>query len=374
MAFDAHKNFAYSTLSNSPGTGGTSLIVQSGEGALFPTPPFNATVWPAGEQPSITNAEIVRVDSISTDTFTVTRNTPTETVTGINRNMTAGDQIAATITAKTLTDIEANYGNSWAPFLMQTGTGVQSLASSNQTNNSRTGSMLFFPMTLQAPVKFNQLIIGDQLSYVTSNQGATMQATYISKFGIFSRANATLYSLISSNSFSIGITDQSVSLSMNFPTTTHTSGYGYGSLGGTGLTATAQRASFLDGTRAIGLQFGGEMSLSGARYWVGLLHYKYSTSGLSTHGLSNVGVVGQIINPWNMPGIVSGPPQIGRAPQEFANLAFTDTAWYGRHIIGFLTNTARNDYAGTAIPPRIWMAELAAATNSILPNITLVST
>jgi hypothetical protein len=218
------------------------------------------------------------------------------------------------------------------------------------------------------------MIIGDQLSYVTSNQGATMQATYISKFGIYYRANATLYSLISSNSFSIGITDQSVSLSMNFPTTTHTSGYGYGSLGGTGLTATAQRASFFDGTRAVGLQFAGEMSLSGARYWVALLHYKYSTSGLSTHGLSNVGVVGQIINPWNMPGNVSGPPQIGRAPAEFANIAFTDTAWYGRHIIGFMTNTARNDYAGTALPPRVSLAEFAAATNSILPNVTLVST
>src|SRR5689334_14876675 len=109
MAVDSHKNFAYSTLTNAPGTGGTSIIVQSGDGAKFPTAPFNATVWPAGSQPTKANAEIVRVTLVATDTFTVTRNTGTETESGTNRNMGIGDQIAASITAKTLTDIEANY-------------------------------------------------------------------------------------------------------------------------------------------------------------------------------------------------------------------------------------------------------------------------
>lgn len=47
MAADAHANFAYSTLANSPGTSGTSLDVQSGAGANFPIVPFNATVWPS---------------------------------------------------------------------------------------------------------------------------------------------------------------------------------------------------------------------------------------------------------------------------------------------------------------------------------------
>ncbi len=366
---DAHKNFAYSTIAAapSPAASGTSLDVAAGQGTLFPAVPFNATIWPTGTQPTSANAEIVRVTNISTDTFTITR---TQEGTAA-RTIVVGDQIAAAITAKTLTDIEDNYANSWSPYQLQTGSGLQTLAS-NHTNVTRTGSIFFFPVTLQAPVKFNQILIGNSLSYVTTSN-SSMRADHISKFGIYYRANATLYSLISSNSFSIGVSDSSVSMSMNFPTTTHTTGYGYGSLGGTGISGTAQRASLLDGSRVVGLQFGGEMSLSGARYWIALLSYK-TTSNASTHGFSHAGIVGQVINPWNLPGQVSGPPQIGRAPNEFLHLAFTDTAWYGRHIIGHITNTARNDFAGTALPPRISLAELQAATASVLPSVTFVST
>ncbi|MBI4092239.1 MAG: hypothetical protein HY427_03485 [Candidatus Levybacteria bacterium] len=101
---DAHKNFAYSTVltAPSPANTGTSLVVQSGDGTKFPTVPFNATVWPTGVQPLTTNAEIVRVTAISTDTFTITRAQESSTA----RSIVVGDQIAATITAKTLTDAE----------------------------------------------------------------------------------------------------------------------------------------------------------------------------------------------------------------------------------------------------------------------------
>lgn len=71
---DAHKNFAYSTLLTAPsGTSGTSLSVQSGHGTRFPAVPFNATIWPSGTMPTSANAEIVRVTTKATDTFTVTR-------------------------------------------------------------------------------------------------------------------------------------------------------------------------------------------------------------------------------------------------------------------------------------------------------------
>ncbi len=101
---DAHKNFAYSTVATapSPASSGTSLTVASGGGALFPAPPFNAVVWPTGEQPLSTNAEIVRVTAISTDTLTITR---TQEGTSA-RSIIVGDQISAAITAKTLTDAE----------------------------------------------------------------------------------------------------------------------------------------------------------------------------------------------------------------------------------------------------------------------------
>ena len=104
MAFDSHKNFAYSTVltAPAPAASGTSVIVQSGDGAKFPATPFNVTVWPAGQQPSTTNAEILRVTVIGVDTFTVTRAQESSTA----RAIVAGDQIAATITVKTITDVE----------------------------------------------------------------------------------------------------------------------------------------------------------------------------------------------------------------------------------------------------------------------------
>jgi hypothetical protein len=101
---DFHTNFAYSTIATapSPATSGTSLVVHAGDGTLFPVTPFNATIWPIGAQPTSANAEIVRVTNITGDTFTITR---TQESTGA-RTVVVGDQIAATITAKTLTDVE----------------------------------------------------------------------------------------------------------------------------------------------------------------------------------------------------------------------------------------------------------------------------
>lgn len=104
MAFDALANFAYSTVATAPGpaTSGTSLTVAAGNGALFPAPPFNATVWPAGIAPTTANAEIVRVTGISTDTLTIVRAQEGSTA----ESIAVGWQISATITAKTLTDIQ----------------------------------------------------------------------------------------------------------------------------------------------------------------------------------------------------------------------------------------------------------------------------
>jgi hypothetical protein len=102
---DAHKNLAYSVVAGapSPATSGTSLTVSAGHGVRFPTPPFNAVVWATGAIPTPANAEIVRVTNIVTDTLTIDREEESTTA----RTIIIGDQIAAAITAKTLTDIEA---------------------------------------------------------------------------------------------------------------------------------------------------------------------------------------------------------------------------------------------------------------------------
>ena len=101
---DVHKNLAVSAVATapSPASSGTSLEVTAGHGTRFPTVPFNATIWPDGELADPANAEIVRVTAISTDTFTITR---TQEGTSA-RTVVVGDLIAATITAKTLEDIE----------------------------------------------------------------------------------------------------------------------------------------------------------------------------------------------------------------------------------------------------------------------------
>jgi hypothetical protein len=103
---DAHKNFAYSQVATapSPAVSGTSLVVTAAQGALFPTAPFNATIWPTGVSPTAANAEIVRVTNISTDTLTITRSQEGTSA----RTVIVGDQIAASITNKTLTDIEGD--------------------------------------------------------------------------------------------------------------------------------------------------------------------------------------------------------------------------------------------------------------------------
>lgn len=108
---DAHKNAAYSLVATapSPASSGTSLVVTAGEGGRFPAVPFNATIWATGAQPTFAaggttggNFEIVRVTAISTDTLTITRAQESTSA----RTVVVGDQIAATVTAKTLTDVE----------------------------------------------------------------------------------------------------------------------------------------------------------------------------------------------------------------------------------------------------------------------------
>ena len=100
---DALKNFAASLVATapSPATSGTSLVVTAGQGSYFPATPFDATIWPSGSQPTNTNAEIVRVTNVSTDTFTITRAQYGTTA----QSITAGYQIAQTVDANLLSQL-----------------------------------------------------------------------------------------------------------------------------------------------------------------------------------------------------------------------------------------------------------------------------
>lgn len=101
---DAHKNFAYSTVltAPSPAASGTSLVLAAGGGALMPAVPFNAVVWALASLPLVTTAEVVRVANIAGDTLTIVRQQEGSSA----RTIVVGDQFAAAITVKTLTDVE----------------------------------------------------------------------------------------------------------------------------------------------------------------------------------------------------------------------------------------------------------------------------
>lgn len=108
MALELTTNFATSTVATapSPATSGTSLVVGAGHGARFPAgaQDFNAIICPADAQPTPANAEVVRVTSISTDTFTITRAQEGSSA----RTVVVGDRIFAGVTAKTLADIDTS--------------------------------------------------------------------------------------------------------------------------------------------------------------------------------------------------------------------------------------------------------------------------
>lgn len=379
---DAHKNFAYSTLTNSPGTTqptATFSVVNAGQ---FPTIfPFNATVWPSAGQPTSSTAEIVTVTAVNVNDFTVTRGAEGTTI----QSVASGWQMAATITAKTLTDIENNnYINSYSPFIPASAwTGLQTIGGSNLT--SGTNSLYVFPITLPYPTKFNQIIIANSLSYVWNSTAGAGTNSYYSLYGLYSMINASsVMSLISASSYWIYESFSNASMTWSYPTTTVTSAGGlanstnaYGNFtAGSNLTGSAPIISYISGPRQVGLQFGGEMSLSAGMYYMGLLSLR-STAGTATSlGLSNAGIIGNAINALNFVGTISGAMPFGVAPAEWAQKNTNISAWFGRYLGGFITNTARLGFGGTTMPNNISLAEFQTVGNfgTVLPMVTFIST
>jgi hypothetical protein len=114
MSYDVHSLEGYSTVltAPAPASSGTSLVVQSGDGAKFGNPQ-NCVVWPAGAQPTTANSEIVRITGIATDTLTITRTQEGSSA----RSIVVGDQIGNTPTPKAFTDIEAAIPNgAWTSY------------------------------------------------------------------------------------------------------------------------------------------------------------------------------------------------------------------------------------------------------------------
>lgn len=89
----ARKNFPFSNVATAPvtPTAGTSLVVTAGHGTRFPSVPFKAVICPASARPLVTNAEIVNVTNVATDTLTIQRAQESS----VARTVVVGDDIYA---------------------------------------------------------------------------------------------------------------------------------------------------------------------------------------------------------------------------------------------------------------------------------------
>jgi hypothetical protein len=109
---DTAKNFAKATLAATLLSTDTSLNVGAGQGARFPVPPFNATIWNSTDFPDPSDdpdVEIIRVSAITADTFdTIARG---QEGTDARDHDAEGKtyQIVAGITAKVVNE-DLNYG------------------------------------------------------------------------------------------------------------------------------------------------------------------------------------------------------------------------------------------------------------------------
>ena len=113
MVLDATKNFLIVTVSQGYGSTDTSIVLNTGQGALLPTPPFNLVWWNATDYPNPAldpNVEIVRVTAVSGDTITVIR--AQENTTASTKN-TPGKvyQMINAITSKMISDIDSKKSN-----------------------------------------------------------------------------------------------------------------------------------------------------------------------------------------------------------------------------------------------------------------------
>jgi hypothetical protein len=106
---DAVNNFVKVTVSTGYNASATSIVLNSGQGALLPAAPFNLTWWNStdySDPADDPNVEIVRVTNVSTDTLTITR--ATEGPVASNKN-TAGKtyKMSQDITAAMIAAIAA---------------------------------------------------------------------------------------------------------------------------------------------------------------------------------------------------------------------------------------------------------------------------
>lgn len=232
------------------------------------------------------------------------------------------------------------------------------MSTSSQTQGAigvTTASAAVFPVIFEDAVVFNNVRFLLSASLATSTTACSQTIT--SNFAIYSN-NAGTLSAISTGSFSMALSQSSVSGTLSFPTATSTSGYGYGTTSWS-TTANAQSLVGTAGNRVVGLQFGGNMTLNPGIYWIGL-HQRQNTANAAA-GLSTA-LIGNAMN------ATSNVGPFGQSTAAFSN---SSAFHLGAH--GFYTSTGSAGYSGTTAPSSMILTAFNNNLN-VMPMVTFMST
>lgn len=277
--------------------------------------------------------------------------TQNSTWSGTNLSFSGGGNVTLGLSGNTLLISGGNTLSTYVPYFPA--------STSSLTHGAigvSTASALVFPVQIVEAVAFNHIKILQSLSVVTTTQSSGLQ-TITSRFGLYSN-NAGTLSEISTGSFSIAVTVSSNSGTINFPTTTDTSGYGYNTSSWS-TTAQAQSLFGTAGNRIIELAFSNTMLVRPGIIYVGL-HQRQSTSNFAL-GLSSA-LIGNAMN------ATSAVGPIGQSTAAFSN-----NTRYHLGVHGLYTSTGSLGYSGTAIPASMIMTAFNNNLN-VVPMITFAST
>ena len=220
-----------------------------------------------------------------------------------------------------------------------------------------TASAWFFPISVLDPVRFNQIEQLMTCSFITSTVSG--QQTITHAFGLYSN-NAGTLSRISSGSYSMALTNSSVSATLSYPTAYGTAGgYTYGT---TTASTTAQAHSLFGtaGNRIFTCGFGGIMELTDGMYWLGF-HQRMSSSS------ANVGLVPALAG--NVMAAAQNAGPIGSYTVSYSTGTNATQFKWGW---GAASSTGSASYSGTNVPAAYPLSAIVN-TATVMPMMTFIS-
>lgn len=228
----------------------------------------------------------------------------------------------------------------------------------SQTNGAigvSTASIWAFPYVVQEPAQFNCLRMHWSASLATTTVAASQTLTH--QFGLYSRNGASL-SRVSSSSYSLALSQSSVSGTLSYPTSTGTGGYGYGTTTWSATNA-AQSLVGTVGQRQADLQLGQTGILQPGVHWLAFLQ-RQSTAGAAA-GLST-GQIANVMFPFN-----------NAAPIGKSSGGRTTNPSDGLRPFGVFTSTGSAGHSGTALIDALAHSGFANTISNI-PLVGVMST